>query len=290
LTKEFFVYEYQGILAVLVAVMAWGSYTVPLKRATGLSPFWFQIWCSVGIGISSLALGAWRGFPSFSPWGVLGGLFWSVGAACSFLAVQKEGLSGASTRWMGTGILVSFLSGVFLLGEPVHFLLAFPGILLLIAGLFLVSRASPPSAPGTAKSLFANWRSIVAGVIFGAYLLPLQIAKVESMDFVAPMGLGILGGAFLIWIIFRPKSSPGMRVLSMGCGLAWNFANLGSLIAVQSLGMAVGFPLTQLALLVSIAWGVFVFKEAPLPSQKRFLALAALTLLVGAALLGISRG
>jgi len=278
-----------GIFGILVAIIAWGSYTVPLKKAQNLNPLWFQFWLSMGIGASSLALGLFRGFAEFPWWGIFSGLVWTAGAACSFLAVQHEGLSGASTRWMGTGILVSFLIGVVILGEKVALVWALPGVLLLLLGLILVSRAG--DAQPTAKTSFSPlryWRSVFAGTVFGSYLLPLQWAHVDSFSFVPPMGLGIVIGGVLLLLIKKPKASLGWRGVSMGCGLAWNLANVGSLIAVRQIGFAVGFPLTQLALLVSISWGIFAFGESNTPRQRRNLLIAAILLLSGAALLGIA--
>ena len=279
--------DWHGYLGVIVAILAWGSYTVPLKRAQGLSPIWFQVWLSVGIGASSLLLGWVHGFHSFSLWGVLAGLVWTGGAAGSFFAVQKEGLSGSSTRWMGTGILVSFLCGIVVLHEHIALGLGVLGVLFLLLGLVLVSKAGDHVA-GSSFRPWQYWRSISAGLIFGSYLLPMQLAHVASMDFVAPMGAGILLGGLALALLFRPQASPGLRWVSVGCGIAWNCANIGSLWAVQGLGFAVGFPLTQLALLVSVSLGVFYFHESPLPWQRRMLALATLSLLVGAALLGVS--
>jgi len=278
---------WHGYLGVAVAILAWGSYTVPLKRTAGLSPVWFQVWLSMGIGASSLLFGLYHGFPSFSLWGIVSGIAWTAGAACSFFAVQKEGLSGASTRWMGTGILVSFLSGILVLHEHVSLAFGLPGVALLLLGLLLVSKAGD-STGDTAFKPWKYWRSVFAGLVFGTYLLPMQIAHVESMNFVAPMGAGILIGGIALALVFKPNASPGLRFVSIGCGLAWNCANVGSLWAVQGLGFAVGFPLTQLALLVSIGLGVFVFHESPLPKQRKILAAAAASLLLGAGLLGLS--
>ena len=278
----------QGYLGVLVAILAWGSYMVPLKRYHNISPLWFQGWLSIGVGLSSLALGAWRGFPSFSPWGLFSGLAWTLGALSSFLAVRHEGLSGASTRWMGTGILVSFAIGVLILGDHVALPLALMGVVALIAGLLLVSKAADKQVANSKSGILRYWRSVGAGTIFGSYLLPMQLAQVNPMDFVAPMGTGILLGG-LILLSRCPPAHAGLKPICIGCGLAWNLANVGSLIAIQGIGFAVGFPLTQLALLVSISWGIWMFGESPLPRQRRFLMFAALFLLIGAALLGLSR-
>jgi len=290
-----------GIIAALIAALAWGSYTVPLKRIAGVDPFRFQIWLSGGIATTSIAVGLWQGFQSFSLWGVGDGLYWSLGAALSFLAVQKEGLSGAAARWMGTAILVSFASGIFVLHESVQVSYAGGGILCLLAGLIFGTRDghrdgvpskvnSGRSAVGSAKIL-RNWRSFAAGFIFGTYFLPIHFSGESTLNIVAPLGVGIALGAVLIHLFLRPKPmamwSHGW--ISMACGVAWNAASIASLFAAKILGLAIGFPLTQLALLVSIAWGVLVFNEAKDRASKVSISIAAILLLSGAVLLGASK-
>lgn len=73
-------------------------------------------------------------------------------------------------------------------------------------------------------------------------------------------------------------------------GLIWNFGNYAAIYAVDYLGYGIGVPMTQLSLLVSALWGVFLFREV---TGKRRLSLfsAALALLVGGAiLLGVYGG
>lgn len=290
-----------GIFGLLTAILAWGSYMVPLKGQADLSPLRFQVWMSLGIGLSSIAVGVMRGFPSFSLMGIGSGIIWTIGALLSFWAIRVEGLAGASSRWMGTGILVSFLSGVVVLGEKVNQYLAFGGVLFLIFGLVLISKADSgvhsesssnfatnPLQKSIFKQIFKYWRSVVSGVIFGTYLLPLPFADVNAFDYIAPMGVGILLGGILIAIIL-PKTQKAPPALSIGCGLAWNLANIGSLFTVNAFGFAVGFPLTQLALLVSLAWSVGLYGEYSAKSAKIRLLLGAIILLMGATLLGLAR-
>jgi glucose uptake protein len=106
---------------------------------------------------------------------------------------------------------------------------------------------------------------------------------------VLPMGLGIGLGALVLVVWKRPGNSAKMAPWGIGAGLLWNVANLSSFLAVDSLGYAVGFPLTQMALVVSILWGILLFREAPTRAHKVRLAVAALFLLTGAALLALGR-
>lgn len=281
---------FSGYLAVLLAMIFWGSYTVPLKKYQNLSPVFFQVFLSVGIFVSSLLFAVVRQNFFLTLWGVLDGFYWTLGAGLSFWAVQKEGLAGASSRWMGTAILTSFVTGLVGLQEQVQLLPACGGLVLLLIGLLLASR--PESLQKQVQhARHFPWRSVLAGLVFGTYFLPLHWSGVHALDFVLSMGVGVLCGGLLMGMIVRPAWRTGSVLwVSMGCGIAWNIANVAGLVAISILGLAVGFPLTQLALLVSLFWGIAVFGEFSLFQDRMRIVIAAIFTLIGALLLGLAKG
>lgn len=283
-----------GLIAAAVAALAWGTYMVPLKRQPHWSPLAFMLWSCVGIVASSLLWGLVRGSPILQPWGLISGSAWTVGAVLSFNAVAREGLAQASTRWMGTGILLSILAGLLFFEERLHIVLGMLGIVGIMGGLVWISR--PIQAPGQLQKSPPSklpWRSLLAGVVFGLYLIPLKISQIAPLDFVLPMGMGVglgaLGFASYQWTKAGAFSSKDMVFWGIGAGLLWNVANVSSFLAIESLGYAVGFPLTQMALLVSIFWGVMFFGEAPTRTHLRRLGVAAVLLLGGALCLALGR-
>lgn len=70
-------------------------------------------------------------------------------------------------------------------------------------------------------------------------------------------------------------------------GAFWNIGNMASIVATEKLGLTVGFPLTQCALLVGGLWGVFYFREIVDPHKIGAFFCSAVILLAGAALLGL---
>jgi glucose uptake protein GlcU len=71
--------------------------------------------------------------------------------------------------------------------------------------------------------------------------------------------------------------------------MLWNVANVGSFFAVDRLGMAVGMPLTQFAIVVNAAWGLWLFREVT--GRQRILRVAIGTICAfgGIILIGGSR-
>jgi glucose uptake protein len=272
-----------GVVGALIAAFCWGSYLVPLKRYPELPTAKLQWWASVAIFVSSLLLWLTRGMPALSAWGVMAGLFWTLGGRLSFEAVRHEGLAGASTRWMGVGILTSFAVGYFVFHEAVVLVWGLGGLMLLLVGL-----AFAGGGPGSGGGL--PWRSVLAGLVFGTYLVPLRLSGVSALDFAPPMALGILLGALpLGWHARHHRVTSGVRWLLLLAGLVWNVANVASFYAISGLGLAVGFPLTQLALVVSLAWGILAFGEVPGRKARLRIALGAALLLAGASSLGLGR-
>lgn len=69
-------------------------------------------------------------------------------------------------------------------------------------------------------------------------------------------------------------------------GVMWNVGNVSSILATTSpLGLTIGFPVTQCALLVGGMWGVCLFREITDPAKIRTFFAGAVIMLSGAALL-----
>jgi glucose uptake protein len=291
-----------GYIAALISALFWGSYIVPLKKHPQCNPLFFQWMNTFGIALSTLVLCLITGYTTISPWGILTGFFWIAGSSFSLIAVQKDGLSSAGPRWMGTTILISFLWGWLGFHESLnHPALAFIGIGALLFAILRISHLSSsasnasnasnnsdnsnPSNPSTpAKpSLFPY----ITGLFFGSYLVPLKLSGLQPLEFLPAVAVGILAGGTLVTLVFKPavyKPIIGWGVFS---GILWNIANVASFFAIKRLGLAVGYPLTQSALFISVLWGVLVFNEMPGTQKRIQLFFAALILFGGAILLAL---
>ncbi len=131
--------------------------------------------------------------------------------------------------------------------------------------------------------------SVLAGIIFGSYLLPLGIFSLDPQDYFFPMSLGIMASSVLIFILSRRRLERKIFSTGMLSGIVWNIANFSSLFAVSFLGLAVGFPLTQLALFASVLWGLFYFKEFREKSKIRRIIIAGVIIFLGAVILSFAK-
>ena len=286
-----------------------GTYMVPLKKWSKYSSWAFLSMMTTGVLISALGIAFATGTFNMNPVGLLCGLLWVAGGAFSFWAVQAEAdLAGAGVRAMGVSILASFLSGVLLFGEASDFKLSIPAIICFLVGL---SRLSPP----TGGSVFKNWRSFLGGFVFGTYLIPFKLAcanglelamvnghQMTDVEFMCSLSIGIFMGSQILvgLLMLKQKKSFGFplvpSLVCAGTGIIWTIGMHGCFWAIApveaggQLGYAVGYPLTQLNLLVNLCWGVFVFGEYKTAKERIRLLLATFVILAGAVLLTLSKG
>lgn len=277
-------------LGVVLAVLAFGTYMVPLKAWPKFSSWAYLSCVALGIGVGELAISLLTGTLCVSPVGILSGFLWVLGGAFCFWAVQAEDLTGAGVRAMGMSILASFLSGVLIFSESTLLYFSIPAIALLLWGLKLLA----PSH----GSLWKNWRSLLAGAVFGLFLIPYKFTDIPLLEFMSSFTIGIFIAAELLIAVmcikrralFEYKLAPS--VVSVLMGFLWIAGQHGCFWAIDTkgaLGYAVGYPLTQLNLLVNLLWGVVVFHEYPTKTERIRLAVATSVILVGAALLALSK-
>ena len=273
-----------GYIAVFFCVLFWGSYLVPAKRFPGCSPWYFQWLVCLGVALSAVPIVFLRGW-TFTWLGILSGLLWSIGSMLSLVGVQKSGLALGASAWVGTGIIISCLSGMAVSGESFGSPgLGALGLLLLTGFLILIARLNArvestvrihPSAPA-------------AGIFFGAYMVPLKPSGFDGIDYIPSMALGILIAGIALKLIVRPKLTPDARRWGIFSGVLWNCGNLLGLFSVKALGLMTAYPLSQTALFVVMLWGVLLYGELPGRAKRIRLFLYAAGLVTGAVLVGLA--
>lgn len=276
-----------GFTAAIVSMLAWGSYFVPMKRIKEYDPFYFQLIMATSIFISSFIIAFVFQSLTFSILPIVSGILWSIGNIFSVLAVKKSGLSKTAPVWMGIGIFVAFLWGIIFLKESLSFLpMSIAGIVLLIIGIWLISQVEEARKTQSRQGiLFA----IIAGILFGSYLVPLKNSTLQPLQFLFPMSLGIMLGGIIVFAFKRTKVNFAILPSGAFSGIIWNIGNFASFFAVLNLGISIGFPLTQMALFVSVLWGLLYFRE--IAGRKNIIKtiISSFVLFLGAILLSISK-
>lgn len=138
-----------GWIAAWVAVVAFGSFGVPLKWVTTqVHPLVLQSYKTT-MCFASCWIILLFGVPfQFSYYGILSGLFWVPGAACGIYGIRNAGLAIAVGTWSSITVLTSFLFGIIIFREGVHSLfytiLFFILLIFGLVGMAKFSQSSPP--------------------------------------------------------------------------------------------------------------------------------------------------
>jgi hypothetical protein len=155
----------------------------------------------------------------------------------------------------------------------------------------------PKSSPSLRNSLLGVTCALVLGLMNGSMMVPLRFTPKDAtgINYMASFGIGVLvvtPVCALVYFLLVARRFPPLQlrvalIPGLITGLIWNVGNFCTVYATLYLGLTIGFPLTQVALVVSGLWGILVFKEITAPRSLVAWFLSLLVLLGGAALLSL---
>jgi len=278
---------YQGIIFGLASAFTLGSYLAPLKKAKEVEPYQFQLLMAIAILISGILITLIAQFPfRFSWFGIATGVLWAIANVFSLTAIQNLGLSKANPLWMSVAVLVAYLWGAIYFREIGNIVLGFVSIIILILGVILVSLAKQSKAHNVAKGLLFTF---LAALFWGTQLVPLKLSQLSAQEFFFSNSMGVFLTGCIIYL-FNFKGFVFKNVgLSLLSGVIWNLGNLLALFSVVFLGVAKGYTLTQVGVLIAVSWGLFVFKEYRGKQNLLRIFVGAILVLSGAALLILTK-
>lgn len=283
--------ESAGILFALIAALAWGSSLVPFKLAGKFDDTRYTAFVTLGIFLSTLLAMPFLNFAfTFNWYGLISGIMWAVSNVFAVTSIRLIGLSRQTPIIGGLIILASFLWGILFFQEQLtSIIFALIGIVFLILGIPLVMAKENKSKISVKGLAYAA----IAGIIFGSYVTPLKLSGVQISEYIFSMVSGILLTGWIVYLVSlrlkRQKMNFTRITYGMSSGVLWTIGNITSLFAINSLGLGIGFPLTQLQLLIGVAWGVFYFKEVKEKQATVKIIFGAVLLLLGAIFLTLSK-
>jgi glucose uptake protein GlcU len=139
-----------GWLAAFGGMVAFGSFGVPIKsrvaRSVDIDPLVMQTYKTAVCFATSWLVLLWGEPFSYTPWGIVSGLFWVPGGIATVFAIKNAGLAIALGISASLIVLVSFTWGIFVFEEHVHSRLeACLAVLCMLCGLVGMAYFSAPS-------------------------------------------------------------------------------------------------------------------------------------------------
>lgn len=243
-------------------------------------------------------------------------------------AIQQAGLAIAISIWAGTSIIVSFAWGVGLLSNLnkinsipfciIALILLFLGITNFMISFKLEEMQNDDSNDDTNDDTDDDnnkhpWKGILyalmVGFLNGSLLVPFQYMSrfTDSNDDVFAFNViivfafcSLFTGSIFVSIYFAYKRLKGDwceipsfhfkwgSLAGISVGIMWSIGNICSVYATLFLGFSLGFPLSQLALVINACWGIIVFRELTHPISICIWITAIISLLAGAVILSDS--
>lgn len=207
--------------------------------------------------------------------GFLSGTFWAVGSVGQFQGIRYLGVARATPMLNGGQVIGTSLVGVALGEWASHAakIYGFSALALLIAGIVLTSYKQDNDGE---KSQWGEGIGInllaVAG--FTAYVGILKYFGIGSLSSIFPQSIGQIVALFLFGLLFFNNQTFNRMSLRNGVsGLIWGIGNLALLLSQVKLGLAVAYPVSQAAVIVSVFGGVFINKESK--TRKEWVMTAA---------------
>lgn len=195
--------------------------------------------------------------------GFLSGACWAVGSVGQFQGIRYLGVARATPMLNGGQIIGTSLVGVALgdwaTGAAKAY--GFTALALIIAGIVLTSykQQNDGEKPQWGKGILIN---LLAAAGFTAYVGILKYYQIGSLSSIFPQSVGQIAALFLFGLAFFRTQSFNRKSIRNGVsGLIWGVGNLALLLSQAKLGLAVAYPVSQAAVVVSVFGGVFINRE-----------------------------
>lgn len=167
------------------------------------------------------------------------------------------------------------------------FVLGFIALALLVLGAYLTARKDDDSGVQTDDSMLNFGKGLRALIFstfgYGVYTIIITWAGLDPLAIILPQSIGMLVGAS--FFAFR-KTSFIYVWRNMASGLLWGIGNVCMLLSVQNIGLAIGFSLSQMGIIISTLGGIFLLGERKTKKELYYVIIGCLLIIVGGVVLG----
>lgn len=286
-----------GLIFAILTILLFGSWAVPTKTLK-IDPRIQAFWLTIGHFLLSVVIFLFFIQPlsltqSFGP--LIAGVLWAIGITSGYVGIKHLGITRALGIWIPIVLIVSALWGLIFFGEARLLGTAKLAQTILAIGLFIAaSLAVILSAKGEEK--LGNVKlgvltSITLGLIHGSFFVPLRTSNLPIYVSFLPLTIGMIGATSLIVFVRKLKIAfdPLSIFRMILAGLILGGGNYTALLTIQYLGVAQGYPLTQLGIIINTLWGTLVFKEVTTTKGKILIATGVIIALLGAFIINSAR-
>uniref|UniRef100_UPI00403FAF0A GRP family sugar transporter n=1 Tax=Candidatus Enterococcus willemsii TaxID=1857215 RepID=UPI00403FAF0A len=280
------------VLIALIPMLAWGSIGLVSgkiggdanQQTLGMTIGAFLFSCVLFLVVQ----------PSLTLWGsligLLSGLFWTVGQNGQFHGMKSLGVSVGLPMSTGMQLFLNTVAGAILFHEWTQtrdFLFGGLALVFLVMGAYLTAYQDPEKASTNQKTFDfgKGFRALLISTVgYGLYTIIITWAKLDPLTIILPQSIGMMIGASMM--AFRKVKVDQYVWKNMASGLLWGIGNVCMLLTVQQIGLAIGFSLSQMGIIISTLGGIFILGEDKTKKELRRVIFGCLFVILGGILLG----
>jgi len=285
-----------GVIFALLAAIFWGTYVVPTVKLKD-NPFLIVSIIGTTVFIISLIM-----YGITSPdlttsvifFGFIAGILWSLAQIYYLVGLRKTKFGRYTSICSSFQMLLNFFIGIIIFNELItvgliNLIMAFIGIIFLIIGVFLVSYLREKGKRELSK--YGLFFAALAAILWSLQFVSFRLADTNPFSIMPPMGLGMMITAWVYTLLKDRKVSMTSSSLKMSSlsGVIWATGNFFGFFAINDIGLARGFSITQIANLVAVFWSIIYFKEFKEKKSITMLILSVIVIILGASLIAFAK-
>ncbi len=224
---------------------------------------------------------------------LLSGALWVVGQIGQYIAFTRLGVSRTMPLSTGLQLVGTTLIGVFIFHEwkgTTAEVVGFSALALVVAGIYLTTIQDMTNGGGSFdfKALLLLF---LTNFGYLAYSSIPEVLGTAGMSIFFPQALGMFAAAVL-YVLFSHNSPAFTQAVSwknMLPGLLFAGASLTYIVSADKNGIATGFMLSQLSVVISTLGGIFFLKEQKSRREMIAIVIGLVLIVLGSAATALIR-
>lgn len=223
------------------------------------------------------------------------GIIWSLGQINQIKGFHLMGVSKAMPISTGTQLIGTSLVGILYFHEwdkSMQYLLGITALILIIIGVaftaFQESQTTQTNETVNMKKGFLIL--LLSSAAFVLYAVIPRLANVNGWDAVFPQAIGMFLGSLLFCSFEKSPNLFGKKSLqNILTGLIFAVANIAMMLSNEKNGVAIGFTLSQMNVVISTLGGLLILKEAKTSKELKYTLIGVLLVAAGGILIGLTK-
>lgn len=219
------------------------------------------------------------------------GAFWSLGQMNQFRAFTQVGVSKTMPLSTGMQLVGTSLFGVFAFhewGTTTKLVLGFSALAVIIIGIFLTSYQQHKE-DGDQNLKAGILTLLVSTVGYVGYVVVTRWFNIDGWDAILPQAVGMVIAALLFSIKSEDRRFTKQTWLNMFPGIMWATGNLALLFSNKLVGVATGFSLSQMGVVLSTIGGILFLGEKKTKKELVAVSIGVLLVIVGGVMIGFAK-